>query len=290
MHQVLDRLANAYPTLSTQLRQAAKFVLDHPNEVAINSMRKLAKAADVAPSSMLRLAKALEFENYEGFRKPFREAARNHEGGFGDRARGLQESSAGGGSDQLLSAMASANLINIETAFQDNTPAIFKQAASIIRDAEKIYVIGVGGGHALALYFHYVGKMALKRLRLPAGQAGSLLDDLIDISANDAALVITFDPYTSVTVRAADFIRDKGAKLVAVTDSRASPLVPGADALLLTQTASPQFFPSYTAATAVIETLLAFIVSGATSDTVKNIADMEKLRHECGIYWSENSS
>jgi DNA-binding MurR/RpiR family transcriptional regulator len=290
MHQVLDKLANAYPTLSTQLRQAAKFVLDHPNEVAINSMRKLAKAADVAPSTMLRLAKALDFKNYEGFRQPFRDAARNHESGFGDRARGLQESSAGGGSEQLQSAMASANIINIEAAFQENTPAIFEQAAKIIRDAEKVYVLGVGGGHALALYFHYVGKMALKRLRLPAGQAGSLHDDLIDITAKDAALAITVEPYSSVTVHAVDFIRTKGAKLVSVTDSRASPLVPGADALLLTQTASPQFFPSYTAATAVLETLLAFIVSGATADTVKNIADIEKLRHDSGIYWNENSS
>ena len=290
MQRVLERLTEAYPDLSPRLRQAAKFVLDHPNEVAINSMRQLAAAADVAPSTMLRLAKAIDFDNYEDFRQPFRDTARGREKGFSSRARWLQEISAGGDDEKLLGSMAAAHFGNLESVFRDNDLRTFSRAAEIIRQAEKVYIIGVGGGYGLAHYFHYVAKMAFSRLRFPAGQTGSLLDDLIDVSPNDVAIAITFDPYTAVTVRAAEFIREKGARLISITDSRASPLASGADAVLLAPTASPLFFPSYTSATAVAETLITFVVSGASAETVKQIADMERLRHAGGIYWNPASA
>lgn len=288
MQQVLDRLADAYPGLSTQLKQAAKFVLDQPNEVAINSMRRLAAQADVAPSTMLRLAKALDFASYEAFRQPFRDAARGRPQNFGERARGLQATA--GDDAQLLARMARANQANLDAVFHDNDVTEFINAARLIRDAEKVYIIGTGGAHAWARYFHYVGRMTLSRLRLPAGHSGSLLDDLVDITARDAALVVTVEPYTTVTVDAARFIAEKGAKTIAITDSRAAPITAAADALLLATTESPQFFPSYTAVTALIETLLALIVSGASADSVRTIAEMEKLRRDSGIYWSADKS
>lgn len=286
MQSILDRLAETYPGLSPQLRQAAKFVLDQPNEVAINSMRGLAAAAGVAPSTMLRLAKALGLASFDAFRQPFRDAARGREQGFGARARGLQAASAGGGG-ALLARMAAANIANVEESFAGNDAAAFARAAGIIRDAEKVYVIGTGGAHAFACYFHYVGRMALARIRLPAWHSGSLLDDLVDATAADAALVITVEPYTTATVRAMRFLVSRGVKVVTLTDSRAAPVATGAAALLMTPTASPQFFPSYTAATAVLETLMAFIVSGATADTVRTIAEMDQLRRDTGIYWED---
>ena len=82
MQQVMDRLTEAYPALSPQLKRAAKYVLDRPAEVAVNSMRRVAAAAQVAPSSMLRLAKTLGYPSYEAFRRPFQDSVRGSGGDF----------------------------------------------------------------------------------------------------------------------------------------------------------------------------------------------------------------
>jgi len=292
MQKIIDHLTNEYPNLSPQLRQAARYVLDQPAEVAINSMRKVAAAADVAPSTMLRLAKAMDFPTYEAFRKPFRETMRGRGGGegFGDRARWLQEMAESDDAGQLVGRMAKANLANLEAVFQDNDPAEFVRAAAIVRDARRVYALGVGGGFYLAGYFHYLARMALPRMRLPAGQSGSLIDDLIDLESEDVVLANSLAPYMTATVRAADFIRSKGASLVAICDSRASPMAKGAAAILLTPTESPQFFPSYMGVTAVMETLMAFIVSGGDAETVRKIAEMESVRRESGVYAKDGDS
>ena len=61
---VKQRLEDAFPGLSPQLRQAARFVLDRPEDVALHSMRQLASRAGVHPSTMVRLARAPDYPGY----------------------------------------------------------------------------------------------------------------------------------------------------------------------------------------------------------------------------------
>lgn len=66
-----------YEAMSPQLRQAARHVLEHPDEVALVSMRELARRADVQPATMTRLAKFLGFEGYGRIRDHYSEALRH---------------------------------------------------------------------------------------------------------------------------------------------------------------------------------------------------------------------
>ena len=290
LQSLIDRLTADYPSLSPQLRQAAKFVLDMPTEVAINSMRRVAAEADVAPSTMLRLAKAIGFASYDAFRTPFQEALRGRGDGFGDRAKWLQSMAEHSERGALLSGMARAGIDNVESVFQVNALETFVNAAKLIRSARQAFVVGAAGAYGFAHYFHYVGRMALPNLRLASVDAGSLMDDLVDLGPSDAVIALTMRPYTSATVRAAAFARERGARVIAISNSRSSPLAKGAACLLVIPTESPQFFPSYTAAVAVLETLVAFIVADGDRGTVAKIADVERFRHSADIYWDESGS
>jgi hypothetical protein len=50
------KIVQAFDALSGQLQSAARFVLDHPHDVALKSMRDQARAANVKPATMTRLA------------------------------------------------------------------------------------------------------------------------------------------------------------------------------------------------------------------------------------------
>jgi hypothetical protein len=60
---VLAQIAGALEGLSPQLRRAARHLLDHPDRVAMVSMRRLADEAGVVPASFVRLAERLGFES-----------------------------------------------------------------------------------------------------------------------------------------------------------------------------------------------------------------------------------
>src|SRR3546814_11056269 len=77
-----DRLLAAFDGLSAQLQAAARFVLDHPREVALLSMREQARRAGVQAATMTRLAKAIGLDGYEALRQSYADALRGERGGF----------------------------------------------------------------------------------------------------------------------------------------------------------------------------------------------------------------
>ena len=87
---VLDRLTSAYEDLSPQLRKAAQFVLENPNDIGVKSIHEVADAAEVHPNTLVRMANAVGFSGYRTFRRPFSEYLRQGGDSFQDRARWLQ--------------------------------------------------------------------------------------------------------------------------------------------------------------------------------------------------------
>src|SRR5580698_2693971 len=66
--EVEKLISERYQSLPPKLRVAARYVLDAPKEVAIQSMRSVAANAGLQPAAMLRFARELGFDSYESFR------------------------------------------------------------------------------------------------------------------------------------------------------------------------------------------------------------------------------
>jgi DNA-binding MurR/RpiR family transcriptional regulator len=281
---VLRRLAQLRPRLSPQLRKAAGYIIDHPNETALLPMRQLAADAQVKPSTLVRVAGALGFPSFSDLRRPFRDGLRA--GGVADRARRLE--GGGGNAERLHAGLARSMGDNVEALFSATGPAIFREAADLIVAARRVVICAVGSCNGLAQGFHYVARMALPKLVLSPQQGGMPVDDLVDLGTRDVVLVLTFRPYRQEIIDAARLAKTRGAKLIAITDSRAAPVAGDADILLAIRTETPQFFPSMVAAQALLETLLAFIVARVGEAAVRNIEAFDRLRHDFSIWWSED--
>lgn len=93
---MLEDLATELEELTPELRKAASYVLENPNDVGVSSIREIADAAGVKPNTFVRMARSVGFEGYEDFRHPFREAIRSRGTDFPDRARWLQSLAKGG--------------------------------------------------------------------------------------------------------------------------------------------------------------------------------------------------
>jgi len=51
-----------FPDMSPQFQIGARFLIDFPGEVPVQSMRSIAAGAGVQPATLVRLAKALGYE------------------------------------------------------------------------------------------------------------------------------------------------------------------------------------------------------------------------------------
>lgn len=284
---ILDRLLEGLPEMSPQVRKAAHYVLDNPNEVGLSSIREVAAAAEVKPNTLVRMARAIGLGGFEELRRPFRESLRNGRDSFPDRARWLQAIAKGGRHGGLLSEMAAANLANIEQLYQATSAGEVKAAADLIVGSRTTYVLGVGAVYALAHNFAYLARMALDNV-VAVPQDGSLpIDDIAKAGPCDVLLAMTFTPYRSEVIDATRSAKAQGAAVIALSDSRASPIALEAEHAFVLSTATPQFFPSTLAAAALLETLMAFMVADADPAVIANIDRFHRRRFDLGVYWKE---
>ncbi len=282
MQQTLDALFKVTPTLTPKLQCAAKVILDNPNLVATMSMRSLASRAGVAPPTMIRLANALGFESYDRFKQGFQESV--NEQNFEHRANWLQNASATDGIASIVHSIAEAGLGNVNSFYHELDLERVCEAADMIVNAAKVYVVASGGLHWIASYLHYVGKMAVPQMQLPRTSGNGLVEELISVEPDDVILTMAYHPYSSDSIEASKFALAQGARMIYLTDSKAAPLASQAEVLLLQKTASPQFFPSMVSVMSAIETLIAVIVARSGDNAIENIARYSQFRKESGFY------
>ncbi len=285
---ILGALAAAIDDLSPQVGRAATYVLDNPGEIAVNSMRTLADAAGVKPNTLVRMARAVGFDGYEDFRRPFRQYAAEGTLSFPDRARFLQTISQGGSHWSLVADMAGAAMANVEALFSAVDADDLKSAAGLIDGARRANILGVGTAKTLADNFAYVASMAVgphRRQQVAAiPNVGLAIDDVARMTPDDVLVAMTFSPYRAEIVEAVKLAERRGVPVIAVTDSHGSPLVPLAAHAFVVPNDSPLPFSSNVAATALLETLLAFVVAESPDDVAATIDAFHNNRRSAGIY------
>jgi DNA-binding MurR/RpiR family transcriptional regulator len=283
---IVAALTERFDGFSAQLQRAARFVVENQREVGVQSMRALAARAEVHPNTLVRLAQALGFEGWDEMRERFRDFVVSGEalGGYRDRATWLKQLAQRGGSAAVMAEMAEATGQNVAEMWRRQDPKTLERAADMLTAAPAVYVAGMGSAYSLAHQFWYVTRMAFPGV-VPIPRHGSQpVDDLAFLTADDVLMALTFQPYRAETMAAVRLAREVGATVLGVTDSPTSPLARESDLALIAPTHSPQFFQSHAAATALLEGLIAVMVSRAGEDAADRIAAFHHRRIEAGIY------
>lgn len=284
--RLLATLKDGISHMPPKLAAAAKYIIDNPGDFALDPVRITATKAGISANTLVRLAEHLGFDSFEALRTPFRAAlVTGQEAGLGeDWLAQMQTSDA---PSAALQARAARNEINIVArSLRLMTPERTAAIVETLTSARRCYVTATRASYALAHYFHYVGRMALPDLDLVPRHMGSAMDDLIDLSAEDCLIAITFAPYSSGTIQALRMAAKRGAKVVLISDSEV--IAPGihADHVLAVASNSLHAFGAYGGAMAVLECLLTHLITAGGDTARRRIVAYEDLRQDSGAYWS----
>lgn len=282
------QLEAVFPQLSPQLKLAARFVLDAPDEVAFGSLRDVAARAGVHPSTFVRLAKRLDFESFSAFRERYRNRLKERPSTFSARAQRLRGRNGRDDTGTLLNEVEHASADNLQATFAAIDEDQLDRVADAIVAARKVHVIGLRKCYPVAFYLHYALRMFREQAVLLSGEAGTLIDQLRDLQADDLLIAVSYDPYTRETVEAVLAAGEAGSTIVAVTDSAISPLARRADEALLVANAGPSFFRSIAAALSVAEAMVAAAYRAAGEEAAARLHRGERRLRSANIYWSEN--
>lgn len=283
---LLDLTPQRLQQLSPQLRRAARFIVEHPGEIATRSQRHVAEVADLPAPTFTRLAQAIGLGSYDRLRDLCREDVLRSQTVLADRAQALVDEAKT--LDAPLLARHAAALIRNMQALADRIDTDrMTDAAQLLAGARRVVLVGEMSARGLADYASYVANMSLTGWKV-LGRAGeSRSAELAVLEPEDACIVLSISPYAARSVETTRHVVDRGVPVIAVTDNALSPLAALARHSFFVGTDSPQFFPSHVPSMVVFETLLDMVIRERGAEAQKHIAAVERQNHKLNEYWRD---
>lgn len=266
----LGQLASHGPR---QVADLAAWLADHPEDLAFHSVRGLARQAGTNANTVIRLVRALGYPSYDAARAAAQEAVR--------RAAGI-EAVATPAAERHLARHHAAEAALAEL-FEPHRAAQVTECARLFLDARRVTALGVRSCYALSHYFTYAAAMGHANIFPAPAQPGLMMDHLAASGPEDAVLVITYAYYSTEIIRATEVARARGARIVAITDSHASPVAAGAEQLFVLPISSREHQPVLGPAMHLIDWLLEEMLR-LNPEAPARVAAFEQRLLDAGAY------
>jgi DNA-binding MurR/RpiR family transcriptional regulator len=225
-NELKDAIAEKFPTLSQQLKTIARFVLEYPEDMALETVAVIAKRAAVQPSSMIRFAQALGFDGFSDMQQVFRSVLVTRSGNYRDRIETLRRQSEVDGSDPgaVLADSVEESIHALQLLGENTSTGDLNRAIELMADANDIYVLAERRAFPVAFYLTYAIGRLDRTVHLLDGVGGMIGQQARNIKPKDAIIVISFPPYSPTVVELLAEQSQRGVTTVSITDSAISPI------------------------------------------------------------------
>jgi DNA-binding MurR/RpiR family transcriptional regulator len=247
-----ERVRRSLGDLSKSERKVARALLSGPPTIGLESVSQLAVRAGVSGPTVSRFVARLGFDNYAAFQRALRDDL---------SARVLSpvevyRSHVADGDESPLGRMGAALAEAVSGTLAQLSPVDFDRASSLLAD-ERHPVLVTGGwtSHLLAATLASLLRPFRHRVLHVPSLAAERAAALADLGRRDTVVVFDFRRYELDTFEFARLARDRGGRLVLVTDPWLSPIADLADAVLPAQIDGPSPFEILTPTVALVETL-----------------------------------
>jgi DNA-binding MurR/RpiR family transcriptional regulator len=282
---IAEQIRSRLDGMPPQVQAAARFIIDHPSEVALLSMREQARIAGVPPATMTRLAKRLGFPGYQQLKEAYAEAIRGNVAWFSGRAETLLTRHEEIGPAGLVAEMARTIALAVEELGRPASNDALIRAADVLSGCRRIFSIGARATYPVAFLFAYTQSYFWDRAVLLDGPGGTATDQLQRAGPEDGLLAVSLAPYAASTQAAVQQASAAGLAIVAITDSEFSPVARPAKAVIRVKPRSPSFFDTISPALAASEMLVALIASRVGARVPDEVSRREQQLAAAGVFW-----
>ncbi len=269
-----------FPDMSPQFQIGARYLMDSPTEVPVESMRSIASRAGVQPATLVRLAQSLGYEGWEPLRQVFVRGLHQTPRRYADQARDTLRRRHTG---SVLERQVTIHADNLRLLEAQNTESL-PEAARILAKAEHVHIVGFRASQPAAQTLHYLYRLFRNTVTLLRGDAGMLEMELRTLARGDAVVIVGFAPYSQEAMRVAAAAHARGCSIIAVCDSKLAPMARNAAVTLLFPTTTSSFFPSSAGATVLVEALAAQLLSRAGPKAIEALGRAEDELRNTGAY------
>lgn len=187
--------------------------------------------------------------------------------------------------EYLKGALIDIEIDNLLACKQDIDPSSFQQFVKDINAAPEIIVLGSRASTVLVSYASYILNKIGKRTSGFDAADTKILDTINNIDRSALVISVCFSRYPKSTVVATRFLKNRGYKIVGLTDQKNSPLNELSDYTFKLQANSYGFTDTYTSAMLLINLLVAFIAKTQGNEIKRYLNDFNETAKQLEFYF-----
>ncbi len=251
----------------------------------LQNAAEIAEELKITASTVTRFFPKIGYDNIKEARADFREDIRFLINSPMDR---VHAHSSQADKDDVFSKTLEQDLANIQDTMRSVGTKTVELFFELFDDPRRVvYVLGTRKEVSLAHYFSY--QIASFRHDTRRIEPSNLVDQLANLQPDDVLVVFDFRRYSRNHLKACQYARDVGARVVVFADSPIVPTGTWADCLFLVNTSGLSAFDSYTAGISLINALLTIMVERKEAALAAKYDRLELLYKRFDTFIYQNS-
>ena len=280
-HDIISRINEKYAAMSKGHKAIATYIMEHYDQAAFMTAAKLGAELGISESTVVRFAAGLGYEGYPQMQQAIAAWVK----GKLNTVDGVGAKYAGSTQSEILTSVLNSDIEKLRHTIDHLDPAAFETAVDLILSAKRVYILGIRSCEPLAGFLSfYLGMIRDNVIQIKSTSTSEIFEQMLRIDEEDCIIGISFPRYSSRTVKAMRFAKDRGANVIALTDSEASPLAEAATETMLAKSDMASFVDSLVAPLSLVNALIVAVGRRRNEDVEQIFADLEQIWSEYGVY------
>ncbi len=281
MTDILTYIQENMSSFSKGQKLIANYILQSYDKAAFMTASKLGKTVNVSESTVVRFAAELGFDGYPSMQKTLQEMIRNKLTAI----QRVEVSKERIGNQDVMTMVMQSDIEKIRMTLDETDQTSFNQAVAAIANAKRIYILGVRSASVLANFISFYFRFMFDNVvSVDTSSISEVFEQIVHISADDVFIGLSFPRYSKRTIKAMQYAKDQGAKVVAITDSKVSPLTKIADVSLLAKSDMASFVDSLVAPLSLVNALIVAISREKAVHLESSLNRLESIWEEYDVY------
>lgn len=270
-----------YKTMSKGQKLLANYTMGNYPKVAFMTASKLGETVGVSESTVVRFANALGFSGYPKFQDALQELIKTKLTTVERVEMANRDYST---DSKILENVLKADIDNIKETLDTLEEKSYEKAVNTIISAKKLYIMGLRSSIYVAKYLGYYLNYILDDVIIVRMDMGEPVEQMIKLGEGDTLIVISFPRYSKKTLQVAEFAKERGAKVIALTDSYNAPTAKISDVIVTVKNNMVSFVDSLVPAFSVANALVIGVAMREKEDIMSYFNELEDIWEKFEIY------
>lgn len=259
--------------LSQSERKVANFITKAPTDIMFDTINELSEKVGTSTTTIMRLAGKLGYSGYTELQRDIQKFLKDGKAPQSRLASNLQNIE----KDNLWTETVDFHTTQLQQFSNQVDEQTLDKAINLIENANNICCACVRSGLPAGHYFSQNINRIKGNCNLIVADTSDWVDEVVSMNSKDVLVAISYPRYAK---RINDFVKiakNKGVKIIIITDTFSSPLVDYADVILPCDSNSLAFHNSPILSLVVIDYLINALAVKETKKNSNRLDDINEI-------------